>query len=551
MNGKYRLTTLGCKVNQYESQLLRQTLEAAGFTAAVKGEPHDIAVVNTCAVTNEATRKSRQSIRSLSRKGTTPVVVVGCYASAERERIGRIDGVMAVAGHEHDAVKSLRDCLDRLADGHSRLRSPKDHPNSMIDSHSPAPKGAGADQYAADQYAADQYALSGEADQIPGRSDQTRTYEFDHRQLNDDGAEGTLLPLTVNGRSADSMSIPSPLPIVNTIDEMPGRIDSFAGHQRAFLKIQDGCDAYCTYCIIPQLRPELQSKSIDAAVDEATGLVRAGHREIVLTGIFLGAYGRETALRRRWNSPAVSPLAQLVDTLARIEGLDRLRLSSLEPGDIDADLLAVVADHENCVPHFHLPLQSGSAEILRRMNRQYTRTDYLNMIDQVRTALHQPAISSDIIVGFPGESDQDFLDSLEVARHAEFCKIHAFPFSPRAKTAAAKWTREFVPPSVIKRRMDQLREIEQETSFAFRSRLVGFCERLIVESVTKEAIVSGHADRFVELTAFAPNTVKGDLLNVLVTDATPGRTHAQVIDHNHQTVLPDLAVPGQSMQRGL
>ena len=150
---------------------------------------------------------------------------------------------------------------------------------------------------------------------------------------------------------------------------LAGRIGRFAGHQRALLKVQEGCDALCTYCIIPKLRPMLRSKPIAAAVAETRGLVRAGHKEIVVTGIFLGAYGRETALRTRF-TPGRSPLADLVEALARVEGLARLRLSSLEPGDVDERLLDVLVRHENCVPHLHLPLQSGSASLLMRMNRQ-------------------------------------------------------------------------------------------------------------------------------------------------------------------------------------
>lgn len=518
MNGKYRLTTLGCKVNQYESQLLRQTLEAAGFSQAARGEPHDIAVVNTCAVTLEASRKSRQSIRKLSRRGTTPVVVVGCDASVEPERIRQIKGVIAVAGHDSDAVAALRECLANVSDNRprrqdTRLRGPVlSDPRSQ--SRSPAEPSNS----------------TGEAESNPGgpeRSHEVENFDIEeHQATAGNESADQLLTLTIEGRSADLFSIPASLPIVNTIDELPGRIDSFAGHQRAFLKIQDGCDAFCTYCIIPQLRPRLRSKSIESAVAEAEALVRAGHREIVLTGIFLGAYGRETALRRRWGATCVSPLARVVDALANIEGLDRLRLSSLEPGDIDGDLLAVVGAHENCVPHFHLPLQSGSAEILRRMNRQYTRSDYLRMIDQVRGALDQPAISTDIIVGFPGETDDDFFDSIEIARYAEFCKIHAFPFSPRAKTAAAKWTGDFVPPSIVKQRMDQLRVIEQETAFAYRRRLIGRHERIIVETITDDGIATGHADRYIEVSVPARDANKGDLLHITITKATPGRTHA-------------------------
>src|SRR5207249_10307649 len=168
---------------------------------------------------------------------------------------------------------------------------------------------------------------------------------------------------------------------------------SQASHQRAFLKIQDGCDAHCTYCIIPQLRPSLWSKPIDDIIEEAQRQVDAGHREIVLTGIFLGAYGHATALRRRQLPDNACGLTPLIDALCtRVNGLARLRLSSLEPCDLTSELITVLRSHQQVVPHFHLPLQSGSNELLRRMNRQYTRDQFLRMIDQVQGAFDRPAI---------------------------------------------------------------------------------------------------------------------------------------------------------------
>jgi threonylcarbamoyladenosine tRNA methylthiotransferase MtaB len=257
-------------------------------------------------------------------------------------------------------------------------------------------------------------------------------------------------------------------------------VKQHTGHQRALLKVQDGCDAFCTYCIIPRLRPRLRSKAVEVAVAEARGLVRAGHKEIIVTGIFLGAFGRDTAVGKRPNGNE-SPLAELVEALAEVEGLERLRLSSLEPGDVDVSLLAVLASRENCVPHLHLPLQSGSPRILRRMNRQYTREAYVDMIDRVRCTLDRPAITTDIIVGFPSESEDDFQASLEVARYAGFLKIHAFPFSPREGTAAARREKDFVDQQEVRERMARLAELERMCSYAYRRSLVGCVERVLLE----------------------------------------------------------------------
>ena len=230
------------------------------------------------------------------------------------------------------------------------------------------------------------------------------------------------------------------------------------GRQRAYLKIQDGCDAHCTYCIIPTLRPALWSKPVEDAVEEATRLTAAGHVEVVLTGIFLGAYGQPTALRRRQAPAEVTPLARLIDALCtEVSGLRRLRLSSLEPGDLTPGLLAALRTHEQVVPHFHLPLQSGSDALLRRMNRQYTRGDFLRMVGRVRAAFDRPALTTDVIVGFPGETDEEFARTVEVVDEAAFIHVHAFSYSPRPGTAAARWTGQYVRGPVVNDRIDRLR----------------------------------------------------------------------------------------------
>jgi tRNA A37 methylthiotransferase MiaB len=313
-----------------------------------------------------------------------------------------------------------------------------------------------------------------------------------------------------------------------------------------------------TYCNIPQLRPTLRSKPIEAAVAEARTLVQAGHKEIILTGIFLGAYGRPTAVRKRFTAQR-SPLAALVRAIAEVDGVERLRLSSLEPGDVDGSLLEVLATRRSCVPHPHLPLQSGSERILRRMNRQYTRDAYEHMIDGVRRALDCPAISTDIIVGFPGETESDFEASVEMARGLEFCKIHAFPFSPREKTAAARWQREFVHPAVVRERMRRLAEVERECSLAYRRRLRGCVERVIVEppdgspdDLETVEIRHGRADRYVEIHFDTDGQVRtGDLVSVRIDCITPTRTHGtyvnpRVTDYRLPVIPAVQALPSRS-----
>jgi threonylcarbamoyladenosine tRNA methylthiotransferase MtaB len=318
--------------------------------------------------------------------------------------------------------------------------------------------------------------------------------------------------------------IPSSLPILG---------ERQTGRQRAFLKVQDGCDAHCTYCIIPKLRPALWSKPIDEAVEEARRLVQAGHAEIVLTGIFLGAYGQATALRRRQRGRDSPPLARLIDALCRnVPGLRRLRLSSLEPGDLSDNLLAALRTHPQVVPHFHLPLQSGSDLILRQMNRQYCRDDFLRMIDRVNQSFDRPALTTDIIVGFPGETEAEFERTLEVADRARFVHIHAFPYSPRPGTAAARWTGEFIRGPIVNERIETLRNRARDFSIEFRKQFLGETVEVITERdrpATPSTLRIGRCERYFAVEFESPDVRTGDAVEVRISRVTPTSTFGEVV----------------------
>jgi len=513
MGRKYQLSTLGCKVNQYESQQLRELLESLGFSPAGPGETPDLAVVNTCAVTGGACRKSRQIVRQAARQGGTPVFVVGCSASADADRLQRVKGVTATLGHERNVRAELRQRIRELFDKSPTYTGVST--NEAVEGPRERPAATGNDEWMSPI--------------VPLR---------------------TPFALLDSTTSFATAILSGPAANVKPADADIGRIERFDGHHRAFLKVQDGCDAHCTYCIIPRLRPRLASKPLAEAVSEAEHLVRSGHREIVLTGIFLGAYGHPTAIRRR-QQPGATPLARLVDALAGVPGLCRLRLSSLEPGDVDDALLDALARHPACVPHLHLPLQSGSGAILRRMNRQYSVEEFLEMVERVRRTLARPAITTDIIVGFPGETEADFERTLEVARLAGFLKIHAFPFSPREKTAAARWRDLFVPPTLVRERMERLATLEQETSLSFRRQAIGAIERVLVEVVEDDAkplfagaastvtsrslrnqprrVCHGRSDRYFEVYFDDPDAQPNDVVAVRVDRATPARTHGTLV----------------------
>ncbi len=294
-----------------------------------------------------------------------------------------------------------------------------------------------------------------------------------------------------------------------------GRLHAYHSQVRAFLKVQDGCDGYCSYCIIPSIRKTISSRNVSDILEEAQDLVRAGHKEIVLTGIFLGAWGKSTVRRQKWAKPDPdSPsLASLVAKLARIDGLLRLRLSSLEPGDLTDELIETMAKYPNVMPHLHLPLQSGSDTILQRMGRQYRTEEYFNAVKKLRAALDQPAVTTDMIAGFPTETDEDFVQTLNFAQSIEFSKIHVFSYSDRANTPANEFTPK-VPATVIAERSNALQQLDAAGQKAFRAKFIGKEVSFLVES---ENPPSGRTERyFMASDPGAAGAKKGDLVTTIL-----------------------------------
>tara|TARA_Y100000589_G_scaffold325656_1_gene363992 strand:+ start:1275 stop:2696 length:1422 start_codon:yes stop_codon:yes gene_type:complete len=320
-----------------------------------------------------------------------------------------------------------------------------------------------------------------------------------------------------------------------------------AHHTRAEIRIQDGCDAHCTFCIIPTLRPALRSKRLEDAVAEARRLVDLGHNEIVLTGIFIGAFGHQTAIHRRQTLPPTTRLSEIVDSIADIDGVQRLRISSMEPMDVTEDLLdAMVANSEVVVPHLHLPLQSGSDRILRRMNRQYRSGDYLEMIQMAEEALTHhglpPAITTDIICGFPGETDEDFEATMKMARRVGYLHIHAFRFSPREGTAAARWKTQFVHNQTVHSRMRLLHDLEHDPvdglAARFRRRLLGRELRVILEQPDPDRPGRwlGRCDHY-EMLSVPGDFHKGQLVRTRIENLDESPTPARIIKAEHSLQL--------------
>jgi threonylcarbamoyladenosine tRNA methylthiotransferase MtaB len=369
-----RLVTLGCKVNQYETQYVKEMLEASGYREAADGEPADLCVVNTCTVTHEADAKGRQLIRRLAHDNPgAALVVMGCYATRDPQAVARLPGVT------------------RVITDKARLRE----------------------------------------------------------ELGDFG-----------------------------VSAVPRGITRFDGHQRAFVKVQDGCLLTCTYCIIPHVRPTLRSRPPEEVLDEVRGLVGRGCQEVVLTGIHLGHYGIDLSrgrARGEW-----CRLWHLLERLADLPGDFRVRLSSLEAAEVRDDLVRVLAGHPRFCPHLHLCLQSGSDRVLAAMKRRYRAAGFLERCRRLKAALDEPAFTTDVLIGFPGETDDDFEATCRVLREAGFSKVHVFSFSPRQGTPAAALPGA-VPPGVVAERRRRLLNLEGELAAAYFRRLVGRRLDVLVE----------------------------------------------------------------------
>ncbi|MDG2199611.1 MAG: MiaB/RimO family radical SAM methylthiotransferase [Phycisphaerales bacterium] len=472
-NPTYHVRTLGCRVNHAESREIESLLQARGIEPAAPSAFAELEIVHTCAVTSQAAAKSRHAIRRASRgDGTrTPTVLV--------------TGCWVSADSQQAAELSgdVRNSIGhRDADQHSMM------------------------------------------EQLAHRVDQWLA-KRDELDLD------TVPPMAAEASHHDGLRS---LPVI-----APPR--TLGRHVRAEVRIQDGCDAHCTFCIIPTLRPTLRSKPPAVVVEEARRLVDLGHSEIVLTGIFLGAYGHETALRRNQKQPQAEPLADLLDAVAAIPGLARLRLSSMEPGDVTEPLLdAMIANRPVVVPHLHLPLQSGSNAILHRMNRQYRVEDYQHMIQQVHEAFVDevglpPAITTDIICGFPGETEDDFARTVEVAEATGFLHMHVFPFSPRSGTAAARWTDQFVPDAVTRRRVRHLIDLETDPvnglSIRWRRQLLGRSVRVILEQ-EDGAFMTGRCDHYTRVHV-PTHRQRSDTVHVRITHVSPNQTAGRVLELDH------------------
>lgn len=398
--------TLGCKVNQYETDGMIELLKEAGMTAVSFEEKADVYLINTCSVTNMADKKSRQMIHRAKKLNPDAVVIAaGCYVQAAKDKLMEDDRISIIIGNnkKKDIVRILEDYLQAGVTDEGML---------------------------------------------------------------DISAEKEYEPLTIN----------------STLE-----------HTRAYVKIQDGCNQFCSYCIIPYVRGRIRSRDIASIIEEVERLALTGVKEIVLTGIHISSYGKD-----KENEVG---LADVIDAISKIESIKRIRLGSLEPSIITDEFIDRIVDNEKVCPHFHLSLQSGCNTVLKRMNRKYTCEEYFEKCEILRKAFDRPALTTDVIVGFPGETEEEFRETVDYLTKLNLYEMHIFKFSPRQGTVAAGM-KDQVAPEIKNQRSDVLLALSERNKQAYEASFRGEnLDVLVEEKVRREGKdgYRGHTERYMDI----------------------------------------------------
>ena len=409
---RFYIHTLGCKVNQYESQAMREILLKAGFEESASKEEADIYIINTCTVTENADKESRY-LAGLSHRinPAARIVVAGCYAEKNAGEISSLPGVTHIVKNSEKA--DIANILGAQKNSRSEL--------------------------------------------------------------------------TITG---------------------------FKGHTKAFIKIQDGCENSCSYCKVPLVRGALRSKPLNNIIEEVKGLLANDFKELILTGICLGAWGKD-----------LSSAGNLIDVLAAIEKIDgnfRIRLSSIEPKYVTDGLIKFISGSKRMCRHLHIPLQSGDDDTLKRMNRQYTTSDFLAMIGKLRSAIKDIAISTDVIVGFPGETEENFQNTLNFVKELSPTRTHIFTFSKRDGVAASKMTGE-VSDEVSKKRYLAVGVVASASAGAYMSGFIGKDVEVLVESGRDRlsGLLAGYSDNYIRVLFVGDGALVNKIVPVRIESLTP------------------------------
>ena len=396
---KFQIYTLGCKVNTYESNVMRDALLNKGYFEVGLKEKADITIINTCTVTNTADSKSMKVIRQAIRRNENAIIVVcGCLVQNKKEEVSKIDGVDIVIGNINKS--KIVDYIEKYIE--------------------------------------------------------EKKQEVDVRNIMDTNFEPMML---------------------NNFNKT-----------RAFVKIQDGCNNFCSYCIIPYTRGNVRSKDKQSVLKEIQLLVDEGHKEVVLTGIHTGNYGAEFADYK---------FADLLKDIVKIDKLERLRISSIEITEINDDVMEVIKENNILVDHMHIPLQSGSDVVLKRMNRKYDKEYFINKIKKLRKIRPNISITTDVIVGFPGETKEEFEETIETIKKIEFTKLHVFPYSKREGTKAAVMDGQ-VDENIKKKRVKILLQLSKKLEYNYMEKFIGK-KVIFIPEMAKEEYIIGHTGNFLNV----------------------------------------------------
>lgn len=431
---KVAFYTLGCKVNQYETEAMEELFERKGYEIVGEDEIADIYVINTCTVTNLSERKSRQFISRAKKKNRDALIaVVGCYPQVAPEEVAKIEGVDVIVGTT-DRNKIVELCEKAIAN--------KEKINVV-------------------------------------RNIRTQK-EFE----------------SINIKEVKSKT-------------------------RAYIKIQDGCNQFCSYCIIPYARGPIRSRDLDDIIKEANNLADAGFKEIVLTGIHIASYGKD----KRDIS-----LIDVLEEVGKIDKIQRIRLSSIEPTLINREFMERVVKIGKVCDHFHLSLQSGSPTVLKRMNRKYTPQQYKEIVNIIRDFMPNAGITTDIIVGFPGETEEEFNETYNFVREIGFSRIHVFKYSPRRGTPAAKFENQ-VDGNVKNIRSDKLISLGEELMKEFHSKFIGSTLSVLFEEKSKKDkdYMEGYTTNYIRVKAKKDLQLIGEIVDVRIKEAKDDYLIGEVI----------------------
>ena len=416
---KVAFFTLGCKVNQYESNAMEKLFTDAGYIVAPFETAADVYVVNTCTVTSVGDKKSRNMLRRAKTYNPDAVIAaVGCLAQTAPEELAKID------------------CVDVIIGTNEK--------NNIVSA-----------------------------------------------------CEQVLL-------EKKKITLVSDVSKIDFFEEMP--LETFEGRQRAYVKIQEGCDRFCSYCIIPYARGAVRSRNEESILMEAKRLGEKGFSEIVLTGIHVASYGRNSD----------TSLGMLIEKINKIESVKRIRLSSIDPEAFTDDLIKILSENEKVCHHFHISLQSGSEVVLKKMNRRYSPQFYMEVLKKLRSAMPDVAITTDVITGFPYETKEEFEKSLDFVKEAEFAGVHVFPYSERKGTPAAKF-KDVVPKAIRSERAHEMSEQASKLKYKFMEKFIGAQTTVLFEEMNKSGLYEGFTPNYIRVFAKGNENIAGKILPVILT----------------------------------